>query len=421
MINTVVIGAGQAGLATSRCLTERGIEHVVLERGRPGERWRTARWDSFRLLTPNWLSRLPGWAYDGPDPDGFMRSADLIGYLAAYARSFEAPVVDRTTVLDVRPAERGYRVRTDRGSWTAANVVIATGYHTRARVPGFAAGLPADLAQVTPAGYRGPAQIPDGPVLVVGASASGVQIADELVRAGRPVTLAVGTHTRLPRHYRGRDIFWWLERTGSLDRRLDDLPAAVRDRGEPSLQLSGGGRPVDLGALAATGVTLTGRLSSVDGGVLRFADDLADTTAAADARMRRVLSTVDAAVDAAVKASVDAAVDSTVDSGADSRVDRIAAAFVRPGPRTAPVNRFAAVVWATGFRPWYPWLRVPVLDPGGRVQHRGGVTAAPGLYAIGLPFQSRRASTFIDGVRHDATSLTDHIAARSTAATRRSR
>jgi putative flavoprotein involved in K+ transport len=400
MINTVVIGAGQAGLAMSWCLAERGIEHVVLERGRPGERWRTARWDSFRLLTPNWLSRLPGWAYHGPDPDGFMRAADLTGYLEAYAGSFDAPVVDRTAVLDVHPTDGGYRVRTDRGSWTAANVVIATGYHTRAQVPGFAAGLPADLIQVTPAGYRGPGQIPDGPVLVVGASASGVQIADELVEAGRPVTLSVGTHTRLPRRYRGRDIFWWLERTGSLDRRLDDRPAAARDRGEPSLQLSGGGRPVDLGALAAAGVTLTGRLSNVDGGALRFADDLADTTAAADARMRRVLSNVDSAM--------------------GSIVDAIEPVVVQSGPRSLPVNRFAAVVWATGFRPWYPWLRVPVLDRTGRLQHRGGVTAAPGLYAIGLPFQSRRASTFIDGVRHDAASLTDHIAVRCPAATRRS-
>lgn len=400
MINTVVIGAGQAGLAMSWCLAERGIEHVVLERGRPGERWRTARWDSFRLLTPNWLSRLPGWAYDGPDPDGFMRSADLIGYLAAYARSFDAPVVDRTAVLEVHPTDGGYRVRTDRGGWTAANVVIATGYHTRAQVPGFAAGLPADLTQVTPAGYRGPGQIPAGPVLVVGASASGVQIADELVEAGRPVTLSVGTHTRLPRSYRGRDIFWWLERTGSLDRRRDDLPAGVRDRGEPSPQLSGGGRPVDLGALAAAGVTLTGRLSNVDDAMLWFADDLAATTTAADARMRRVLSRVESATDAIV--------------------DGVEPVVVPSGPGTLPVNRFAAVVWATGFRPWYPWLRVPVLDRTGRLQHRGGVTAAPGLFAIGLPFQSRRASTFIDGVRHDAANLTDHIAARCTAATRRS-
>jgi putative flavoprotein involved in K+ transport len=404
MINTVVIGAGHAGLAMSWSLAERGIEHVVLERGEPGERWRGARWDSFRLLTPNWLARLPGWAYQGPDPDSFMSAAEVTGYLRGYARSFQAPVVERTTVLEVRATVHGYRVRTDRGSWRAANVVVATGYHTRAQVPGLAAGLPTELTQVTPAGYRGPAQLPDGTVLVVGASASGVQIADELAKAGRSVVLSVGTHTRLPRRYRGQDIFRWLERNGSLDRGVDDVPAAVRDRGEPSLQLSGGGRPVDLGALARSGITLAGRLSGVDAWVARFADDLPDTTAAADVRLRRVLS------------KVDSNADSSMDSPMDSFVD-VAPVLVPSGPDRLDLRRagVTGVVWATGFRPWYPWLCVPVLDRSGRIQHRRGVTAAPGLYAIGLPFQSRRGSTFIDGARYDAAYLAEHIAARAAA------
>jgi putative flavoprotein involved in K+ transport len=240
-IDTVVIGAGHAGLAVSHSLTDRAIEHVVLERGRIGERWRSARWDSFRLLTPNWLARLPGWAYTGGDPDGFMDAPQFVGYLREYASAFDAPVLSGTTVLEVRAAGDRYVVTTDRGGWSAANVVIATGYHARARIPPCATGI-TDILQVTPPGYRepttergtseaevkleryrGPARLPDGAVLVVGASASGVQIADDLVRAGRRVMLAVGGHTRLPRTYRGRDIFWWLDRVGSLDRTADDM------------------------------------------------------------------------------------------------------------------------------------------------------------------------------------------------------
>ena len=217
-VDTVIIGAGHAGLAMSRCLTDRGREHVVLERGRLGERWRTARWDSFRLLTPAWLTRLPGQAYDGGDPDAFLAAPDLVAYLGRYARSFGAPVHEMTTVARVRRAGPGYVVETDRGTWRSSNVVIATGYHSRPRVPALAAGLPAGLVQVNPASYRRPGQLPGGGVLVVGASSSGVQIADELVRSGRDVVLAVGSHTRLPRRYRGHDILWWLDRTGSLGR-----------------------------------------------------------------------------------------------------------------------------------------------------------------------------------------------------------
>jgi putative flavoprotein involved in K+ transport len=396
----LVIGAGHAGLAMSWYLTERGVAHVVLERGRLAERWRSARWDSFRLLTPSWLTRLPGWAYGGPEPDGFMTSARFVSHLEDYARSFGAPVVDRTTVLDVRAAAAGYHVRTDRGCWTVAKVVIATGYHARAEVPPIATDLALDLAQVTPAGYRGPGQLPGGAVLVVGASASGVQIADELAQAGRRVVLAVGAHTRLPRRYRNQDILWWLDRIGSLDRTIDGLPDAKRARREPSLQLAGTCRPVDLGALQERGVRLAGRLTTVDGYVVRFAGDLADSTAGADTRMRRVLADIDAYA---------ASMPAPAPAGRPPQP-----VVPAPGPDRLDLRRagVSSVVWATGFRPWYPWLRVPVLDRTGRIQHRRGVTAAPGLYAIGLRFQHRRSSTFIDGARHDAAYLADHIAAR---------
>lgn len=399
--NTLVIGAGHAGLAVSRCLADRGVDHVVVERGRIGERWRSARWDSFRMLTPNWLARLPGWAYAGHDPDGFMTAADFAGSLRRYARSFAAPVLERTAVEEVRTAPGGgYLVRTDRGCWAAANVVIATGYFASPRVPAFADRLPPGVVQLSPDGYRGPWQVPAGTVLVVGASASGVQIADELQQAGRHTIVAVGAHTRLPRRYRDRDILWWLDRLGSLDRTVDQLPVAERERAlrEPSLQLAGTGRAVDLPALRERGVRLAGRLAGVDpDGTLRFADDLAENMAAADARLGRVLADIDEYAGTRGRAPQPVA---AAARGAPSRL-------LRPGR-----DHLSAVVWATGFRPRYPWLEVPVLDATGRLRHRRGVTPAAGLYAVGLRFQHRRSSTWIDGARHDAAFIADHIAAR---------
>jgi putative flavoprotein involved in K+ transport len=391
-IDTVIIGAGHAGLAMSRCLTDRGVAHLILERGRTAERWRTARWDSFRLLTPNWMSRLPGWEYAGPDPDGYMTAAQLVGHLEGYARSFAVPVLENTTVVEVRCAPGGFLVVTDRGTWAAANVVVATGYYSRPAVPGFARDLPAHLAQVTVDRYRRPADLPDGEVLVVGASASGVQLADELHRSGRPVTLAVGGHTRLPRRYRERDILWWLDRVGTLDRTRNELPDPGRARREPSMQLTGTGRTIDLGTLRRQGVRLAGRMLGHRDGHALFADDLQAVTAVADARLRRVLA--------------------RIDRYPGPEPEPIEPVIVGPGPERLDLRRFAAVVWATGMRPGYPWLKVPVLDVTGRIAHRRGVTDVPGLYAIGLRFQHRRNATFIDGARHDAAYLADHIARR---------
>jgi putative flavoprotein involved in K+ transport len=393
--DTVVIGAGHAGLAISHCLTERGVPHVVLDRGRVGERWRTARWDSFRLLTPNWLSRLPGWAYAGAEPDAFMTAGEFAGFLSGYARSFAAPVRSGTLVTRVERGAAQFAVHTSRGAWNARSIVIATGYHSHAKVPGLAAGLAPDLAQQTAAGYQSPSSLPAGGVLVVGASSSGVQIASELARAGRRVVLAVGRHTRLPRRYRDRDILWWLERIGALDRTLDDYSDPVRARSEPSLQLAGtpDARGIDLGVVQEAGVRLTGRLSALDGTTAQFADDLAVTMGAAQCRLCRVLADIDPY------------------AGAPS--DPPPVIPVPRSPTTLDLARegVTSVVWATGFRPWYPWLKVPVLGADGRIRHRRGVTDVPGLYAIGLRFQHRRNSTFIDGARHDAVYVADHITA----------
>jgi putative flavoprotein involved in K+ transport len=400
--DTAIIGAGHAGLAMSRCLVDRGLDHVVLERGSVGERWRTARWDSFRLLTPNWLSRLPGRGYAGREPDGFMTAGEFADHLSGYAGSFDAPVRPHTRVTRVARTSTGFRVHTDGGDWAARGVVIATGYHSRAQVPDLAARLAPGLAQVSAARYRSPSSLPGGGVLVVGASASGVQIAHELARAGRRVVLAVGRHTRLPRRYRGRDILWWLDRIGALDRDIDHVPDAAAARAEPSLQLIGtsDARGVDLGVLRAAGVRLAGRLRTLDGTVAGFADDLAGTMVAAQDRLSRVLGRIDRYAAATAGAA----------AGPPDPPPVIA---VPATPSTVDLRRagISAVVWATGFRPSYPWLAVPALDRDGRIRHRRGVTAVPGLYAIGLRFQSRRNSTFIDGARHDAAYLADHIAA----------
>ena len=404
-IDTLIIGAGQAGLAASRMLTEARHEHVVLERGRVGERWLSSAWDSLRLLTPNWMSRLPYWTYAGAQPDGFMAAVDVAAFLRAYGHSFAAPVHSHTEVECVRRATDGFEVVTDRGSWHASNVVIATGWCDRPAIPVASLRLDPSIEQLAPADYRRPGQLAAGGVLIVGASATGVQLADELRRAGRDVYLAVGAHTRMPRRYRGKDIFYWLEQTGSLDRSVDDLPATVNARREPSLQLVGrnNGRTVDLATLAASGVTLTGRLTSVDGATADFADDLHSTIANADRRVRRVLDRIDSHI-----------VANGIRAHTQSH-DRVlpVASIVAP-PRSMNLRRHgvSTVIWATGYRRTYPWLHVPALDARGEIDHRYGITRVPGLYVLGQRFQRTRRSNFISGVGADAVTVTRHLLSR---------
>ncbi len=403
-VDTLIVGAGHAGLALSTSLAERGIDHVVLERGRLAERWRSERWKSLRLLTPNWMARLPGWSYDGADPDGYMGAAQVASYLERYAVAFGSPVQTGTTVRDVHPFDGGFVVRTDEGSWEAGRVVLATGDCDVPRVPPLAARLGRSVQQVTPSTYRDPSALPAGGVLVVGAGASGVQIADELARSGREVVLAVGRHTRLPRRYRGFDIWWWLERTGRLDVSLEQLRDPERARHEPSAQLAGQERgELDLATLRDAGVRLAGRLVDVGEGEVHFADDLAETSASADATLRRVLARIEAAVQRCGPAA------------AFPAAEPVAPVRVGPGPRSLSLaaDHIGSVVWATGFRRSSSSLPRRVLGAGGELRHVRGVTPIPGLYAIGLHFQSRRRSGLLDGARHDAEFLADHIAARS--------
>ena len=403
-VDTVVVGAGHAGLAVSRLLTDAGRDHVVLDRGQVGERWRSERWDSLHLLTPNWMSRLPGWYYTGPDHDGFLPVARFVRHLERYAASFDAPVQERTAVEVVAAAPGGrYDVHTDRGTWRTTNVVVATGPHGTPDVP--EAVRHTDVEVLSSSAYKNPAQLAPGGVLVVGASSSGVQIADELSRAGRQVTLAVGRHTRVPRRYRGMDVFWWLESTGRLGRTIDDVRDVAAARREPSLQLRGvtdvdhPGRDLDLAALGDRGVRLTGRLESLRGSRARFGDGLAAGVGAAERQLHRFLDAVDRHVE-------------------ETGLAREVLPPDRPRPFTAPVaptvldlarEGITTVLLATGYRPDHSWLAVPAAARDGSIEQHRGVTAAPGLYVVGQRFQHRRDSGFIDGARHDAHAVVAHL------------
>ncbi len=403
--NTIVIGGGQAGLAVSRCLRDAGRDHVVLERGRLAERWRSERWDSLHLLTPNWMTRLPGWSYDGDDADGFMAARDLVHALERYAGSFAAPVEQHTTVEAVAWDGSTYTVATDRGSWRAGNVVVATGHAMQARVPAFAAAIDPSIHQLTSNRYRRPAQLPDGGVLVVGASSTGTQLAEELAAAGRDVVLAVGTHSRMPRTYRGRDIFSWLSRVGLLDDHIDDHPEPHRASRSPSLQLVGSPdrRNLDLGTCREAGVQLAGRLRSIDGSRAELETGLDLTVRSAQQRMHRTLDTIDRFVRSAhLEREVDPP-------------DRPSPLRVAHGPDKLDLaaRNITTVLWATGFERHYPWLPAAALDHRGEIRHRHGVGSLPGLYVVGLRFQRHRSSNFIGGVGVDARHIVDHLIGRS--------
>jgi len=389
---TVIVGAGHSGLAMSYCLAAQSVDHVVLERADVANSWRTQRWDSLRLLTPNWMTRLPGYGYQGADPDGYLDAKQVTALLEDYARASGAPVLGGTTVTSVRAAGDGYVVRTDQGSWHALTVVLASGAAAVPVMPAVASAVPAGITSVTPAGYRNPDELPQGGVLVVGASASGIQLADELHRSGRPVTLAVGEHVRMPRTYRDRDILWWMDAAGVLDQRYDEVDDLVRARHVPSMQLVGSpGRTLDLNALTSAGVRLAGRLAGIQDGVAQFSGSLPNVCALADLKLNRLLDTIDA--------------------WAGMPGERPAPTIVRTAPLRLDLRsgEISSIVWATGFRPDLSWLDVPVLDRKGRVAHDGGVTACPGLYLLGMPFLRRRKSSLIDGAANDAADLTAHL------------
>ena len=392
-IDTLIVGAGQAGLALSHHLSAVGEEHVLLERGRVGQRWHE-RWDSLTLLSPNWMNRLPGEP-EPADRDGFLPLAVFTAHLERYARSQAAPVVEGVEVQRIECSGSGFRVSTSTGAWLAGSVVLATGDAAEPHLP---LAAPSGPLSIHSSEYRRPELLPDGPVLVVGAGTSGQQLALELRQAGRDVVLAAGRHSRAPRRYRGRDIFEWAHLLGDFDRTIDEMPNVEAAKRVPLFPLSGarGGEDLGLDRLAAAGVTVTGRLTEFDAGRAFFADDLTANVAAADTRLRKLLQRIDA---------------HPLAEGWEP--EPLPDVSLPTSPQTLDLRRVSTIVWATGFRRAYPWLRVPgVLDHRGEIVQRRGATPVSGLYTLGLAYQYRRNSHFIGGVGRDAETIARWIGER---------
>lgn len=401
-VTTVVVGGGHSGLAMSARLAERGVDHVVLERREVGDSWRTQRWDSFTLLTPNWQACVPGKSYDGDDPDGFMTGAEIIDFVRTYADAIDAPVHAGTTVGTVRPASDGYEVVTDQGTWRCRSVVLAGGACNRPNIPELAAGIPDDVVQVDPLEYRNPDQLPDGGVLVVGAAATGIQLAEEIHGSGRPVTLSVGEHVRMPRSYRGRDIYHWMDAIGRLDERYDEVEEILKARRAISPQLIGTPehRTLDLNCLVDAGVRIRGRLGGVRDGEALFSGGLANHCALADQKLGRLLDDIDDWI---------VAHDLEPEVGPAERPEPTRIEKGAPLTLDLRTGEIRTVVWATGFRPDLSWVELPVFDERGDLRHDGGIVDAPGVYLLGAPFLRRRRSSFIHGALEDSRELADHL------------
>lgn len=403
--DTLVVGAGQAGVAMSEHLGKLGIPHLVLERHRIAERWRSERWDSLVANGPAWHDRFPGMEFPGYGPDEFVTKEDVADYFVAYAKMINAPIRTGVEVKRVvrQQGQPGFLVETSEGTIRAQRVVAATGPFQRPLIP-VIAPQDAGLTQIHSAQYRNPEQLPEGAVLVVGSGSSGVQIADELQRAGRQVYLSVGAHDRPPRSYRGRDFVWWLGVLGAWD-------AAATEPGKEhvTIAVSGarGGHTVDFRALGHQGITLVGVTQGFENGVARFAPDLADNIARGDDNLRQMLDAADAYI-------ARHGLDLPEEPEARRRLADPACVthpllsldLAQAGVRT--------IIWATGFTVDYGWLQVDALDAKGKPRHQRGVSSEPGVYFLGLPWLSRRGSTFIWGVWHDAKYIADHIATQRT-------
>lgn len=402
-IDTLIIGGGQAGLAMSAHLGKQGVSHLVLERNRIAERWRSERWDSLVANGPAWHDRFPDLEFDGIDPDSFAPRDRIVSYFETFAQQINAPIRCGVNVTAVQknPDGTGFRVETSEGVIEAANVVAATGPFQRPIIPTV---VPAEtgIIQLHSSGYRNPSQLPDGAVLVVGAGSSGAQIADELQRAGKKVYLSVGPHDRPPRAYRGRDFVWWLGALGHWN-------AKTREPGmeHVTISVSGarGGHTVDFRDLAANGITLTGRAETYQDGVMHFRPDLVANIAAGDANYLSVLDTADAY---AAAHGLDLPLEPEARNiGPDP--DCLRNPLLQLSLAEAGIT---SIVWATGFALDFGWLQLDAFDEKGRPQHDRGVSNVPGLYFLGLAWLSRRASPFIWGVWHDAEYLAGHIAGR---------
>ena len=398
----VVIGGGQAGLAMSAVLQEHGHEHVVLERRRVGERWRTERWESLRFQFPNWALELPGYSYSGEDPDGFAHWREVLRVIEQYAASTHAPVREHTEVTALRADEGGFVLAVPDGTIHARRVVVATGPFQRPRIPKFSEGVAATVLQTDPTCYWRPEDLPDGAVLVVGSGASGCQIGDELLRAGRTVFLSVSRHRRVPRRFRGKDVTWWLERMGRFDQTIDSFPGR---RWPPSVVVTGvnGGYDVNVRQMAADGIRVLGRvLGARDGGLMvaRSANDVLDE---ADEAFAGFLAAARELAAASPDCDLAEEEETTASAALPTTVAEIDSLDLRR-------ESLAAIIWATGYDYDYGWLQAPVLDVQGRPLQQRGVTPVPGLYFLGLHWMHTFKSGLLSGVGRDAEYLAEHMA-----------
>lgn len=404
----VIVGAGQAGLATSWLLTREGVDHVLLEAHTVAHEWADTRWDSFTLVTPNWHCRLPGYAYDGPDPDGFMTRDEVVAWLAGYAASFDPPVREHTRVTALRPAAEGDGYDLDAvgpdgpESWHAAQVVVATGgYHTPI-VPPWAAGLDPDVLQVQSADYRNPDGLPDGAVLVVGSGQSGAQIAEDLHLAGRRVHLAVGDAPRVARFHRGRDVMTWLADMGLYDTPVASYPGGLAAREKTNHYVTGrdGGRDIDLRRFALEGMPLYGLLETGGGHRVTFQPTLRAALDQADA----VYTSINADIDRWIAAQ-------GIDAPAAQPYQPPWEPPEEPRELDLAAEGVTSIVWAIGYRPDHRWVHVPVFDGAGRPSHQRGVTPAPGLHVLGLPWLHTWGSGRFHGIARDAEHVVEHVLA----------
>ena len=403
VVETVIVGGGQAGLAMSYCLTQLGVEHVIVERARVAERWRTGRWDSLMFQFPNYSIELPGRAYAGSNPDGFSHKDEVVSFLEDYCASIRAPIRTGVNVLSIRPAPQPgrYEVVTDHGNLVARNVVIATGPHQRPRTSPFSAGLSTGVVQLYANEYRNPDALPTGGVLVVGSGNSGCQIAEELLESGRRVYLAVGRHRRAPRRYRGQDMYWWRRALGLLDQTVDAFPQGRRRRA-PLVTGVRGGHDVDIRHYASLGMTLLGHVRDIRDGRVAFAPDLEETlrdgdksfaefTLAADEYIRTSNMRADFPQSEVTPSQ------STVTLRAIDQID------VRS-------EKIGTVLWATGYTFDFEWVKLPIFDERGTPIQRRGVTALSGIFFLGLRWLYKQKSSFLYGVGEDAEYLAAQIA-----------
>jgi putative flavoprotein involved in K+ transport len=399
--DVLIIGGGQAGLSLSYLLKQQGRSHLILEKNLLGHAWRSERWDSFCLVTPNWQCALPGYPYQGDDPEGFMVKDDIVAYIDGYITSFGPPALEGVAVTGVsRDADGGYQVSTNAGVFHAGQVVIAVGgYHTPI-LPSDAAQLPAGVAQLHSSDYLNPDQLPPGEVLVVGTGQSGCQIAEDLHLAGRRVHLCVGDAPRVARRYRGKDVVKWLDEMAYYDLPVDQHPlgAGVRDKTNHYVTGRDGGRDIDLRKFALEGMRLYGRYEGLTDGVARFGGDLRANLDGADAVYRKINDSIDRHIDTkGIAAPAQAPYEPLWQPAADA-------------PSTLDVGQLAAVVWCIGFRTDFSWVDAPIFDQRGYPEHDRGITAQQGLYFLGLPWQYTWGSGRFSGIARDAAFLAERIA-----------